>query len=89
MTVITQEFYELYKRSPGGNKPQNSSFTATNLPSRKPSKLDEPDMRDTVGEVRANSYTMYSYGPLHMDEKTLNDQLKPINNRSVLIQDVA
>ena len=33
---------------------QNSSFTVTNHPSRKPSKLDEPDMRDTAGEVKTN-----------------------------------
>ena len=32
------------------NIPQNSSSTATNLPSQKPSKLDE-DMRHTAGEV--------------------------------------
>ena len=34
---------------------KNSSCTATYNPSRKPSKLDEPDMRDTTGEVRMNS----------------------------------
>ena len=41
--------------SPGGNTPQNSCYTATNHPSEKLSKLDEPDMRDTAGEVRMNS----------------------------------
>ena len=35
--------------------PQNSSCTATYHPSGKLSKLDEPDMRDTAGEVRTNS----------------------------------
>ena len=34
---------------------QNSSYTATYHPSRKPSKLDEPDMQDTPGEVGKNS----------------------------------
>ena len=41
--------------NPGGSTPQSSSCTATYHPSRKLSKLDEPDMRDTAGEVRANS----------------------------------
>ena len=31
--------------------PQNSSCTATHLPSLKPFKLDEQDMRDAAGEV--------------------------------------
>ena len=32
---------------------------------------------------------MKSCGPLHIDEKRLNDQLEPIYNSSVPIQDVA
>ena len=36
--------------SPGGNTPQGTNYTATCLPSRKLSKLDEPDMLDTDGE---------------------------------------
>ena len=47
LTAITQECYNLYWTSPGWNTPQNSSCTATYHPSRKPSKLDEPDMQDT------------------------------------------
>ena len=31
------------------------AFTATYLPSRKLSKLDEPDMQDTAGEVGTSS----------------------------------
>ena len=46
---------EQYWTSPGGNTPQNSSYTATNNPSRKLCKLDEPDTRDTAGEVRTSS----------------------------------
>ena len=46
--------------------PQSSSCTVTYHPSR---KLDEPDMRDTAGEVGTNSKVMYSCGPLHMDEQ--------------------
>ena len=32
---------------------------------------------------------MYFSGPLHTDEQGLDDQLEPIYNSSVLIQDVA
>ena len=42
---------------------QNSNCTGTNHPSRKPSKLDEPDMQDTAVEVRLNSLAMYFCGP--------------------------
>ena len=35
---------------PGGNIPQGTNYTATYPPpSRKLSKLDEPDMQDTIG----------------------------------------
>ena len=36
---------EQYWTSPGGNTPQDTNYTATCLPSRKLSKLDEPDMQ--------------------------------------------
>ena len=39
------------KKSPGGNTPQSTNYTATCPPSRKLSKLDEPDMQDTAGEA--------------------------------------
>ena len=42
-------------KSPGGNIPQSSSCMATYHPSWKLSKLDEPDMRDTAGEVGTSS----------------------------------
>ena len=48
---------------------QNSSCTAIYHPLRKLSKLDEPDMQDTAGEVGMNSLATYSRGPLHMDEQ--------------------
>ena len=32
---------------------------------------------------------MYSYGPFHMDKQGLGNQQEPVNNSSVLIQDVA
>ena len=53
--AIAQEYYELYWINPGGSIPQNNYCTATYQSSRKPSKLDEQDMQDTVGEVRMNS----------------------------------
>ena len=37
--------------------------------SRKLSKLDEPDIRNTAGEVRTNSWVMYSCGLFQKDEQ--------------------
>ena len=34
--------------SPGGNTPPDTNYSATCLPSRKLSKLDEPHMQDTA-----------------------------------------
>ena len=47
----TQECCEQYWPSPSGNTLQDTNYTATCLPSRKLSKLDEPDMRDSAGEA--------------------------------------
>ena len=41
--------------SPGGNTRQGTNDTATCLPSRKLSKLDEPDMQDNAGEAGTSS----------------------------------
>ena len=49
--AITQEYCEQYWTSPGGNTPQSTNYTATYLPSRKLSKLDEPDMQNTAWEA--------------------------------------
>ena len=43
-------------------------------------------MRDTVGDVKTNSYAMFSHGPLHTDEQVLNNQLVFIYNSSVRTQ---
>ena len=75
LTAITQECCELYWKSPGGNIPKSSNYTATNHPSRNVSKLDKPDMRDTAEEVRTKSQAIYSCGLHHMDEQRLDDQL--------------
>ena len=51
--VLWQSFK--YLSLPGGNTPERSSCTAIYHPSRKVSKLDEPDMQDTAGEVGTSS----------------------------------
>ena len=45
-------------------------------------------MQDTV-EVGTNSLATYSYGLRHMDEQRQDDQLEPMYNHPVPIQDVA
>ena len=67
-----------------GNK--NSSCTDTYLPSLKPSKLDEPDMQDTAREIRTYLSATFSFGPLHTEEKVLDDQLEIIYKSSLRIQ---
>ena len=62
--VTTKECCEQYCTSHGGNTSQSSCCTATYRPLRKLSKLDEPGMRDTDGEVETNSLATYSYVPL-------------------------
>ena len=57
---------EQYWTSPGSNNTQGTKYTATCLPPRKLSKLDELDMQDTAGEAGMSSQVMYSYGPPHM-----------------------
>ena len=51
----TKECCEQYWTSPGGNIPQGTNYTATCLPSRKLSKLDEPDTQDTAGGAGTSS----------------------------------
>ena len=43
------------KTSPGGNTPQSINYTATCLPSRKLSKLNEPGTQDTAGGAGMSS----------------------------------
>ena len=85
-TTITQECCKQYWTCPGRKTPQNSNCTATYNLSQKLSKLDELDMRDAAW---TNLKVVYSCGPLHMDEKRQDDQLEPIYNSSVSIQDVS
>ena len=83
LMATTQECCEQFWTSPGGNTPKSSSCTATNLPSRKLSKLDEPDMQDTAGEAGTSSEVMFSYGPPHMAKQGQEDRLEPTYNYSV------
>ena len=46
-------------------------------------------MWDTAGEVRMNSFVMYTCGPLHMDEQRQDDQLEPTYSGSMPIRYVA
>ena len=52
---IYMSTHEQYWTSPGGKTPQGTNYTATCLPSRKLSKLDEQDIQDTAGEARTGS----------------------------------
>ena len=51
LTATTQKCCEQYWTSPRCSTPQSSSCKATYHPWQKISKLDEPNMRDTAGEV--------------------------------------
>ena len=88
-TAITQECWEQYWTSPGGNTPQDTYYTATCLPSQKLYKLDEPNTQDTAGEARTNSSVIYSYGPPHIAKQKQDDQLEHTYSSYVRIRDVA
>ena len=51
-TQDTEELGKHTEKKSGGNNPQGTNYTVTCLPSRKLSKLDEPDMEDTAREAR-------------------------------------
>ena len=59
------------------------------LPSRKLSKLDEPDVQDTAREAGTSSWVMYSYGPPHMAVQKQDDQLEHTFSSSVRRRNVA
>ena len=61
---------------PSGKTPQRTNYTATCLPSRKLSKLDEPDTQNTAGEAKTSSYVTYSNGPPHMAKQKQDEQLE-------------
>ena len=55
LTATTQECCKQYWTSFGGSNTQSNSCLSTYHPSRKLSKLDESDTRDTAGEVGTGS----------------------------------
>ena len=55
LTATIQECCGQFWTSRGANTTQSSNCTATYLPSRKLSKLDEPDMQNTAGEAVMSS----------------------------------
>ena len=91
LTAITQECCKQYWTCSGWNSPQSSICTATYHPSRKQSTLDEAHTRDTARYVRVDLKSMYSCGPVHMDEQELDDLLEPTYGRYGMlpIRDVA
>ena len=52
-------------------------------------KLDEPDMRNSAGEVGTNLWETYSCGPPHIGVQRQDNQREPTYNSSVPIQDVS
>ena len=57
-------YSRMLRASPDGNIPQGINYTATCLPSRKLSMLDEPEMQDTAGEELIRDVLLWtpSYG---------------------------
>ena len=68
----TQAYGLLCWKNPGNSTSQNSSCTATYLPSQNPT---EQDMSDAAGEARTNLLVLFFDGPLHNDIQVLIDQL--------------
>ena len=68
----------------GGKTPQITNYTATYLPSRKLSKLDEPDMQDTTRELIID---VLLWTPTYGQAKV--GQLEYTYSSSVRIRDVA
>ena len=75
----------------GDNIRQNSSCTATNHqpPITKTIQIRWTRNVGHCSKIKDKLFTVYSGGPLHMDERDLDDQLELIYNGFVLIQDVA
>ena len=52
---MEQNNQSIFWTSPGDNTPRDTNYTDTCPPSRKLSKLDEPDTQDTAGEAETSS----------------------------------
>ena len=79
---------ELYWTHTGSNIPQNSSCTATYLPSLKLFKSDKKDIQETAWDIRMNSKWTFAIGPYYTGEKILDDQVEFINDSPVETEDV-
>ena len=88
LTATTQECWEQFWTNPGGNTLQSNSCTATNPPSRKLPKLDEPDMQDPAGEVGRAHKWCTPLGLPHVCVQKQGDQLEHEYSSSVRIRDV-
>ena len=66
--------------------PQSTNYTATCLPSRKLSKLDEPGTQNTAEGAGTSSYVMYSDGPPHIAELKQDDLLEHTYSSYVRIE---
>ena len=75
--------------NPGSNTPQGTNYTATCLPSRKLSKLDEPDTQDTDWRSKDELISDVLLWTPHMAEQKQDDQLEHTYSSYVRIRDVA
>ena len=89
LTATTQESCRQFWTSLRGNTPQSSSYTATYLPSRKLSKLDEPDMQDTAGEAGDELISDVLLWTPHMVKLKQGNQLEPTYSSTGMIRGVA
>ena len=76
----------MYFSSHGGNTQQSTNCAATDLPLRKLSNFDEPDMQGIAGEAGTSSLVRYSNGHPQTEQKQ-DDQLEPTYSSSVRIRD--
>ena len=78
-----KNWWELHKDSAFGIQPvleaethKTAAVKPCYLQSHKPSKLDEPDMLGTAGEVRTNLWVTFVYGLKHMNTPEWADPQK-------------
>ena len=83
-----------YTRMPRAirNNPRKQQPTKQQLyghlpPITKTIQVRQTNIRDKTGGVRTNSKAIYSSGHIHMDEQKQDDQLEPIYNGSLPIQE--
>ena len=62
-------YTRMLRAIPGGNTTQGTNYTTICFPSRKLSKLDEPDTQDTAGEARTNISEVLLWTPAYGQAK--------------------